>query len=476
MWERAGTDDVRLRDKFVLPVDRLTIAAAALGAIVTVVIAATPSLTFGFRSPSGHLVLDSIDACVATLLAYLVYGRFLRYRRLQDLLLAQGLALLAVAGLVLSYVTEWVTGSTHSTLDVWLPLAVRLIGALTFAAAGFARDVRTPSTARGYWSGLVPTVSAAVVCLILWAARGALPNAVNVHTPPPEHPYLNGPIALYVLQGVGALGFVAASLLFTKQARTGTDPLLRWLGPACALAAFARVNYVLYPSLYTDWLYAGDFVRTASYLILVVAAFNEIRHYWDAHSKALLDDERRRLAGELHDGLIQELGYIRGGILDMADEDGRQKLLAHACDRAIDEARAAVYTLAHHGEDPIDLALRRTAAELGDRHGVSIEVISDGSVVVAPEQQYALLRIMSEATANAAQHGQARRIEIVLDHSGGRFRLSIRDDGVGFEVPGEGEVGSGYGLTSMRERARLLPGSLDITSVSGEGSVLTVTW
>ena len=112
MWERADTDDVRLRDRFVLPVDRLTIAAAALGAIVTVVIAATPSLTFGFRSPSGHLVLDSIDACVATLLAYLVYGRFLRYRRLQDLLLAQGLALLAVAGLVLSYVTEWVTGST----------------------------------------------------------------------------------------------------------------------------------------------------------------------------------------------------------------------------------------------------------------------------------------------------------------------------------------------------------------------------
>jgi signal transduction histidine kinase len=472
----ASPADTRGDRNFLVSADHLTITGSAIGAIVTVVIAATPGLTFGFRSPSGHLVLDSIDGCVAALLAYLVYGRFLRYRRLQDLLLAQGLALLAVAGLLVSYVSEWLTGSADATLDVWLPLAVRVMGALIFAAAAFAGDARSPSTARRRCGGLAPTAVALVTCVVLWSVRGALPTAVDKHIPPPQHPYLSGHTALWVLQGVGAIGFFAASLLFTRQARKSHDPLLRWLGPACALAAFARVNYVLYPSLYTDWLYAGDFLRTASYLVLVVAALREIRHYWDAHARALLADERRRLAGELHDGLIQELGYIRGEILDLPDVIERRKLITHACDRAIDEARAAVYTLAHHGDDPIDIALSRTAAEAGERHGVRVDVISDGSVIAAPEQQHSLLRIMSEAVANAAEHGRAEHIEVVLDHSAGRFHLSIRDDGHGFEVPAEDVVGPGYGLTSMRERARSLPGSLDITSVPGTGSVVTVTW
>lgn len=468
-------DDARTHHHFHVSAGQLTGAGWTLGTAITVSIVAIPSLAFGFRSPSGHLVLDSVDACIAALLAYLVYGRFLRYRRLQDLLLAQGLALLAVAGLVLSDAAEWLTGSAGAALEVWLPLAVRVLGAVTVMAAGLTRGTRTPSGPLR-WTGLAPAGSAVLVCVVLWTVRAHLPVAVDQHMPPPQHPYLSDAPALYVLQGLGALAFCAASLLFAGQARRSDDPLLRWLGPACALAGFARINYVLYPSLYTDYLYTGDILRTASNLILLVAALREIRHYWDAHARALLADERHRLARELHDGVIQELGYIRGEIFGLADETGRPRAIARACDRAIDDARAAVYTLAHHGEDSTDLALRRTAAEVAERHGVQVEVVSDGAVVVAPEQQHALLRIMSEAVANAAEHGKAECIEVALEHSGGRFRLSIRDDGRGFEVPAGTAVGSGYGLTSMRERARSLPGSLDITSELGRGSVVTVFW
>ena len=475
MRPRPSTDVVRNDHRFHVSAGQLTGAGWALGTVITVSIVAIPSLAFGFRSLSGHLVLDSVDACVAALLAYLIYGRFVRYRRLQDLLLAQGLALLAVAGLALSDVAHSLTGSAGATLEVWLPLAVRLLGAVTVMAAGLARDARTPSGPLK-WSGLAPAVSAVLVCVVLWAMRVHLPVALDQDVPPPQHPYLSDHIALYVLQAAGALGFCAASLLFARQARKSHDPLLRWLGPACALAAFARVNYVLYPSLYTDYLYTGDILRTASNLILLVAALREIRHYWDAHARALLADERRRLAGELHDGVIQELGYIRGEIFGLADETGRRRLIARACDRAIDEARAAVYTLAHHGEDPIEVALRRTAAEVAERHRVQVDVVVDSAVVVAPEQQHAVLRIMSEAVANAAEHGKAECVEVALEHSSGRFRLSIRDDGRGFEVPAGNAVGSGYGLTSMRERARSLPGSLDITSEVGQGSVVTVFW
>ena len=54
------------------------------------------------------------------------------------------------------------------------------------------------------------------------------------------------------------------------------DELLRWLGPACALLGFARVNYLLFPSLYSGWLYTGDLLRTAGYACLLVGAAREI--------------------------------------------------------------------------------------------------------------------------------------------------------------------------------------------------------
>ena len=75
-----------------LPTPAVTAVAAALGLVATLVILTSPHLLFGYRSPSIHLALDSVDACIAGLVAYLFYGRFTRSRRMQDALLAEGLA------------------------------------------------------------------------------------------------------------------------------------------------------------------------------------------------------------------------------------------------------------------------------------------------------------------------------------------------------------------------------------------------
>ncbi len=76
----------------------LTAAGCVAGAVCTAVIVGTPYLRFGYYSPELHLVLDSVDACIALLLAYLLVGRLRRSQRLQDLLLVVGLVLLALVG------------------------------------------------------------------------------------------------------------------------------------------------------------------------------------------------------------------------------------------------------------------------------------------------------------------------------------------------------------------------------------------
>jgi signal transduction histidine kinase len=99
---------------------------------------------------------------------------------------------------------------------------------------------------------------------------------------------------------------------------------------------------------------------------------------------------------------------------------------------------------------------------------------------VTSDQRHALVRIAREAVNNAVRHGRARRISVRLTTSQDARCLLIRDDGSGFEVetvadPGK-SGGTGYGLISMRDRARGLPGSLTIRSTPGTGSEVAVQW
>ena len=120
---------------------------------------------------------------------------------------------------------------------------------------------------------------------------------------------------------------------------------MRWLGAGCALAAVARVDYVLFPSLYSDFVHLGDTFRLGFYLCLLVGAAREVRSYW---ARAAVLEDRRRLARDLHDGLTQELTYLyaQAQRLQTHPDDRR---IAHqisgAAGRAIDEARHAIGAL-----------------------------------------------------------------------------------------------------------------------------------
>ncbi|WP_109474353.1 sensor histidine kinase [Ornithinimicrobium cavernae] len=456
----------------------LTAAGWALGLLLTLLVVAVPWVVVAVPSRTAHLVLHTADACIALLAAYLLWGRYLRAGRLSDLLLVQGLVLLAVAGLGLSTVTALLLDAPRGTLDAWVPLALRVMGTCLLALAALPRATRVPThpVARA-WT-VAPWVTAALVSATLWLARDILPPAVDTlpplvgsqTEPVPGHPLL---AALHL---VTAVLLLLASVGFTARAARDRDELMRWLGPACALGAFARVNYALNPTLYTDWLYAGDVLRTAFHGVLLIGALREVRQYWSGLATEAVLQDRRRLAREIHDGVMQELSYIRSVAHDLRGHHAAADQIREAATRAMDEARAAVHALRRLESEPLAQVLQHAAREVADRHGLTLEADLDPAVETEPDHVHALTRIAREALTNAARHGAASTVHLTLRRDGDARVLSVRDDGGGFASARPETRGGGYGLLTMRERAESLPGTLEVDSQPGQGSVVTVTW
>jgi signal transduction histidine kinase len=176
--------------------------------------------------------------------------------------------------------------------------------------------------------------------------------------------------------------------------------------------------------------------------------------------------ERRRLARDLHDGALQELGWVRSALLRGATAGE----LLPAVDRAMAGLHDAIAAKTSAPDEPLALALTRAVHGVGDRLGVPITLTLDEAVVVAPAVRDELMGVAREAVTNAARHSGSPTVQVTLSDG----RLTVGDDGHGFD-PTYGRPG-GFGLTSMRERADAIGAALTITSAPGHGTCVEVTW
>ena len=122
-------------------------------------------------------------------------------------------------------------------------------------------------------------------------------------------------------------------------------------------------------------------------------------------------------------------------------------------------------------------ALEGSAQQFSRRTGVPVHVAHEKFAArVAPEMESLLFRIAQEALTNCAKHAQAGSVQVRLENSGGHCRLTVTDDGVGFDPSTLGKDGhpAGQGLLNMRERAEFAGGKFSVFSGLGKGTRIKV--
>ena len=194
--------------------------------------------------------------------------------------------------------------------------------------------------------------------------------------------------------------------------------------------------------------------------------------------------ERKLIAYEIHDGLVQQLtgAHMTFQSLPQApggdDPTARDRFEAASgllCD-AIAEARRLISGLRPPvlDESGLEPAVTLLVDQQNRRGGPQIDFVSDlGDRRLPPLIEVAAFRIIQEGLSNACRHSRADHVGIELHANGGGLRVRVQDSGKGFDPS---QVGAGhFGLQGIRERARLLGGAADVHSVPGQGTTVQVT-
>ena len=214
-------------------------------------------------------------------------------------------------------------------------------------------------------------------------------------------------------------------------------------------------------------------------------------HQLSARLLTIQEEERRRVARDLHDSVGQTLTGIKfmveaavGGPWPEDRQPGMERLrsLVPTIQDAVEEVRRISTELRPSILD--DLGLLPTIAwyfrEFEKAHPrLAVEqrlTLTESDVPAVLRTP--IFRILQEATNNAAKHSGARRLLIRLDDGGGRLRLRVEDDGLGFDPAApqvEGGNG-GSGLSSMRERTELSGGAFTLRAAPDAGTIIEAAW
>ncbi|MBI2305103.1 MAG: GAF domain-containing sensor histidine kinase [Chloroflexi bacterium] len=214
------------------------------------------------------------------------------------------------------------------------------------------------------------------------------------------------------------------------------------------------------------------------------SALENARLHEQVENMAVLE-ERDRIAREVHDGLAQVLGYLAmksrvvqqllPANLPAATEELRE--MERLADEAFADSREVILGL-RTSLSILDRGLVRTLTEyinkFNHRSPVKAElIISDSDKFrFSPDTEIQLIRIVQEALTNVRKHARASQAWVRLEGKNGLASVSVADNGRGFDLPQGAQ--KGFGLQTMKERAESVGGSLEVDTVPGQGTTVTV--
>ena len=208
----------------------------------------------------------------------------------------------------------------------------------------------------------------------------------------------------------------------------------------------------------------------------------QLQHLLETRRELAVVEERNRLARELHDSAKQQAFAAAAQVSTV------RALLEHdpeAAEAHLKEAESLIYELRQEltslvqelrpavlESKGLTPALREYAADWSRQKGIVLEVRVQGERSLPLDIEQSVFRILQEALANVARHSKATSVEIALVYTNDEITLTVTDDGRGFDVDGKR---SGFGLSSMQERAEALGGNLTVVSGPGKGTSISCT-
>lgn len=305
--------------------------------------------------------------------------------------------------------------------------------------------------------------------------------------------------------GPGKQRFLAASALAILL--VGTTQLLHWIGtiegkPFVVLLGLSAllVSIGLWPLALTArrepqraLQQLHDVIRQLEYEVAErkraeqeLQKSQELLRQLSAYQEEVKEDERKRIAREIHDELGQNLMALR---IDISMVEARTaashprlnqkaRQVLHHIDSSIKSVRSIINNLRPSVLDlGLSAALEWQVGQYERRTGISCDLLIEGADACTDlddQRATALFRVLQESLTNVARHAQASMVTITLRREGESVVMKIADNGVGI-YPGCRRKPNSFGLLGIGERASSLGGSFTVDSVPGEGTVLTVS-
>ena len=253
----------------------------------------------------------------------------------------------------------------------------------------------------------------------------------------------------------------------------------------------ASVDFEIAPAYYqTTWFMA----LVAGMLLTLVWAAHRLRlRIVETHEREITalneklmsaqEQERIRIAGELHDGVMQQMlaaTMLLGSAKRRIDAGSDAHVTIDKAQQKLVQAGTEIRQLSHDLHPPalqelgLADALRAHCEDFSATSGIPITCDAENRVnELSRGAALALFRIVQEALGNAAKHSQATRISVGLTRVADEVTLTVADNGVGFDR-NRLTTSGGLGLITMRERAGQLNGKFEFTTAPGRGTTITV--
>jgi signal transduction histidine kinase len=498
------------RRRRTIQLDALILATAGILLVATLLPQFDPDLNIVMKDRTLDVALSALTMVAVTGLAVLSFMRYRETGRLAAYLQSSAYALWAIFTTVLLLLIVFrvdgrlgMTLGAPEQLPAWVSAAVRMSVAGLFMVSGIAAIMGIyGGTRRRVRRIFLPVAVIALATILIYPVQHLLPPMIEdvglqaMLSDTGDFGFLPGFTGLALASVVVTVGALLAAIVLYRLTWGRGGPMSdAFTALGLVILLVAEVQNAFWPSVYTNLVTIADVMRIVAYTVLVAGAIADqrsdlraLRSAYTALDRMRVNDaeraaleERARLAREIHDGLAQHLWFAKlkferlAGTL--ADED--QSLAAEvtqALDAAIVEAREALVTMRASVTEDVPFAdmLQRTIDDFEDRSGLRVEFAMPTGmpIALAPRVQVELLRIVSEALTNVHKHADATTVRISAEVDRGELLISITDNGHGF-VPDEA-FDQGLGLRGMRERARLVSGSLLVASELSGGTTVQV--